>query len=51
MILQEELIAKANGRQIDMEKLDALEAVREDDRPGLLENGEISRKLFENILL
>jgi len=41
--MQEELIAKANGRQIDMEKLDALEAVREDDRPGLLENGEISR--------
>ena len=32
-----------------MEKLEALEARKEDDRPGVLENGEISRN-FEKIL-
>ena len=41
---QEELITKANGRHVDMEKLEMLDK-KEDDRPGVLENGEISRKL------
>ena len=49
---QEELITKANGRHVDMEKLEMLDK-KEDDRPGVREwrNKQEIMKTFLNIFI